>query len=98
MSKPKLYFQTKESEYCQSLESFKNEMKINDVKEMTVYEAVKDDSKDYFFCQAVGEVTENNGICGRDCTDYEPRNGKSGICNHKSCCYFPTNKTLTIKL
>jgi hypothetical protein len=98
MAKVKLYFKDKDSEYCQSLDSFKDEMRLNGIQEMTVIEAVKDNSKDYFYCQSAGEVTENDGICGKGCCDYEPRNGKNGICNHKSPCYFPDGKAITIKL
>lgn len=49
----------------------------------------------YFYCSEYDEVGEV-GNCGKRCDEYEPRNGKSGICKHHRPVYDDTGNTLTI--
>ncbi len=93
-----LYFYDNESVFCTDIEGIYDEMSLNNVTSKTVFKAIKDDSKDYFWCKAIGEVGEN-GECGKSCVHYEPRNKKSGICTHKGTCYFhgdPVEVTLPL--
>ena len=65
-------------------------MKDEDITEMKVFEAVPDNSKENFFCKAAGYCflsPPKGERCGRDCEDYEPKNGKSGMCKYKRKCY-----------
>jgi len=89
--KAKNYFKDIDSEYCFPKQYWLDCMKENDLKEMTVIEAVPIRDSDYFFCRAVDEMGEK-GSCGKICPDYEPRNGKSGICKHKGFVYEPTDE------
>lgn len=79
--KNKLYFLTKDTEYCQNIKSIFEEMIAQGLKETEVYEAIKTKDNNYFFCNEFGEVGEK-GICGKGCISYNPRNGKSGCCKH----------------
>lgn len=98
----KLYFKDEETpERCYTKEHFLQEMKEQGIAEMKVIEAVRDKSKDYFWCAAVDDSVLTSDLpCGKDCPDYEPRNKKSGICKYKKSCYVPDGpeKTLKIKI
>ncbi len=95
----KLYFETVDGEFCYDLGTIKDRMRIDEIKEKTVFLAKKDDSikNDYFWCRAVGEVGEK-GHCGKDCSDYEPRNGKSGCCKYFASTYYASEEIKIIKL
>lgn len=93
----KYYFETKESETCYDLESIKDMMRADGITERTVFEAIKDNVGGYFWCKAIGEVGEK-GQCGKQCSDYEPRNGKSGCCKYFGSLYTATDKTLTVNI
>lgn len=96
----KHYFNIDEDdqEMCYPLKYWKAHIKDNDIKEMVITEAkrVKLGQSDYFFCKAVFEIGEK-GDCGKQCEDYRPRNGKSGICKHFQNVYDPTDIKTTIK-
>lgn len=82
----KYYFRDEDEEYCYSLNKFDEGTKLR--------LAVPDKSKDHFYCRAIGEVcmTEDNP-CGKQCEDYEPKNGTSGMCKHKTFCHTGSNET-----
>jgi hypothetical protein len=94
--KNKLYFLTKDTEYCQNIESIFDEMIAQGLTEMEVYEAEKTKDNNYFFCNEFGEVAEK-GMCGKGCTSYNPRNGKSGACRYLGNLYALGN-LVTIKI
>lgn len=80
---------------CRSKEWILNEMKERGLCEIEVYEAKRELGTTYFFCKAVGLVSEHgDGFddCGKSCDLYEPRNGKSGCCKHRGFCYEPGTK------
>lgn len=94
----KLYFKDGADEFCHDEEYFLDEMACEGIDEMIVFEADKMMHSDMFFCKkyrCVGEV----GNCGKECSDYNPRNDKSGCCKHRGFCYENTgiSKTLTLK-
>jgi hypothetical protein len=80
----KYYFLNEDSE-CHSIEWFKEYMLEYNLDKLEVFRAVKDPCKDYFFCQKYGELGDT-GNCGKECKNYEPRNGKSGCCKHHTHC------------
>jgi hypothetical protein len=95
----KKYFVNEDSELCYPLKHFKDEMKENGIDKMTVIEAKIVRGGEYFFCIEYQTCGEKNGTCNKlECSDYSPRNGKSGICKHTGYMYECTDTTKTIKL
>lgn len=95
MKRPKYYFRNIEDERCYQKEYHLSDAKDEGLTEIEVFEAEPDHSKDHFWCQAIDEACEKeDGTCGMDCEDYEPRNGKSGICKYKSHCFTPGKKVI----
>lgn len=92
----KFYFTGNDSELCWELKFLLSQAKENGLSEIELIEAIPDKSKDYFFCKWIGDVSES-GSCGYKCDGYEPRNGKSGICKHKTFCYEKGGK-VTFKI
>jgi hypothetical protein len=74
-------------------------MKFNGISSMTVFLAKRETNVDYFFCNHFGEIAEKvNGVCGKHCKSYQPRNKKSGVCKHNGYTYEQTDQKLTINL
>ena len=101
MANKKMYFCDEiDEERAYSIDYFIEEMKEQQLTELTVYEAVRETKTEYFYCKAVREVCSKppeGEPCGKECCDYIPRNGKSGICKHWGFCYTSgTAFTLTI--
>jgi len=82
------FINNSEDENCYQLSELVEYMTENDITEMKVWLAEKDSftNKHYFFCKAVGCFGEKGeGTCGKSCSEYFPRNGKSGICKNYKC-------------
>lgn len=94
----KYYFMNVDDEHCHTKKDILDMMKWDEVETKEVFEAVRETGTDYFYCKEHGEVGDiSEGDCGRSCSDYAPRNGKSGCCKHRGYCYTPGNKvTFTI--
>jgi len=93
------YFRSKDDGICYTKEYFIEEMAFDGLTEMEVYGAIPDDPGNFFFCiehQFCGE--KGDGLCGKDCKEYVPRNGIKGCCKHYSVrTYIHGNKVkLTI--
>ena len=81
-----LYFRNEDSEYCHKKDYFLSEMNPGDT--MTVFKAIPDKCKEYFWCGAVDEFCiQEEGSCGNDSDSYNPCNGKSGKCKFKTHLY-----------
>ena len=89
----KYFFQNEDDEHCFTKNHFIELMKETGEKEMNVFVAKPLTDDQYFFCKAVGECGER-GHCGKECDDYEPRNGKSGCCKHFGKLYEAMEKTV----
>ena len=76
----KLYFRSADSEFCYPLSYHIDEAKSGEIE---LYEANPDTSSGMFFCRAESVVCED-GTCGRECPDYDPRNKRSGMCRYRS--------------
>lgn len=88
----KTYFSDFEEDFARTKAYLLDEMKERELVEITVSEAERDLGSSYFYCWACGEVGEkgeSEPVCGKNCDDYEPRNGKSGCCKHRGFCYIP---------
>lgn len=77
----KLYFAHSDSEICYPLE-YHMESAPASAKEIELYQAVPEKISGMFWCRAVEAVVEH-GMCGKQCAEYAPKNGKSGMCRHR---------------
>lgn len=94
----KKYFEQVDGPLCYPLETIKNRMKVDDVKERKVYTAHPDYGSGFFWCKEYGESGESGySDCGKLCPSYKPRNGKNGRCAHSTHCYVP-GEEIIIKL
>lgn len=75
-----MYFLEKESELCHSLDTIKDMIRREGLKEKDVFTAVQERNTGMFWCLFFGEIGFSNESCGKQCKEYRPRNGKSGIC------------------
>ena len=93
MKLQKYYFPEFEEDTAYSKDYIIEEMKEMGLTECKVAIGEKDNTKDYFWCRAFMEVCDNflsrDESCGRECGQYNPKNGKSGCCRHKGYCLIP---------
>lgn len=86
MAKRDYYFRSIEEddgEFCYTLEHWKEYADEDGETKLTLYAAVREVGADGFYCRAHGECyLKDDGGCGKFCNEYEPRNGKNGICKH----------------
>ena len=87
----KIFFETVDSELCYPLSFFESKFE----RPFTVFNAIPEKVNGVFFCKAVLLPSED-GQCGKDCADYSPKNGKSGMCKHKGRLFEP-GKEVTFK-
>lgn len=87
----KKYFKTEDSELCYPLEYHLLEAKDQGLDEIELFEAVTEKIDGFFWCNKYLSVGEK-GNCGKICAEYDPRNGKSGICKHNSIFHEPNLK------
>ena len=82
MNKPTYYFRAPDEVHCYPLAVLLQEAKQQGLNKITLYPAHPITISGFFYCQAVEQVTED-GTCGKQCSDYTPKNKKSGICKYK---------------
>ncbi len=83
------------SELCYDLDSIKDMIESDGLKEAKVFEAERITSEGMAWCTELGEVLDKSyGGCGKQCKHYKPRNGKSGICSHQGYCYTEGKEVL----
>jgi hypothetical protein len=93
----KLYFESKDSEYCVTYNDLQDIMLENNLTEIKVLRAKIDLHTDHFWCAEFGTVGEVGEGCGSDCKEYKPRNGKNGRCRFSKNCYMPAEE-VAVKL
>lgn len=95
----KLYFQENDDGRCHPLSYFKWLLKYEDLDELTIYEAQRQDVVGFFWCKGYQtDMDKSESECGKGCEKYSPRNGKSGCCRHYSLKFYePSGKTQTIR-
>lgn len=91
--KTKSYFRTEDDERCYPLDYHLTDAKDEGLTEIELFESIPIRVDGMFWCKAVDEYGED-GICGRQCEQYEPKNGKSGMCRHKGHFYEHGNKVM----
>lgn len=95
--KSPLYFR-RWAERAYPIEKHIADMKAEGVTEREFFQAVPDRNTGYFYCTKYDELG-SVGTCGKTCDNYDPRNGKSGICSyHRSPVSPDVRKRKTIKL
>jgi hypothetical protein len=94
----KLYFSELDDERCYTISAIKEQMAENGINELKVYEAKRVIGEDYFYCTEFQDIGEVGQDCGRFCSKYSPRNGKSGRCKYSGHCYEATGNIRIIKL
>ena len=79
--KDKFYFEIGGSECCEPLQSFIDRID-DEEKEIHLYLAKRAYGSEFMWCVKEGEIIEQGDFaCGKhNCTNYEPRNKKSGRC------------------
>ena len=87
--KHQFYFEDSHDENCYSLDYF-IEKAEEEIKELILYPAIPERISGTFWCKMhafCGDDTTDT--CGKQCKEYDPRNGKSGCCkNHSSWLYY----------
>ena len=93
------YFEHEDSDFCYTEQYFLDMMRDDGTTEMEVFLAQRETGTSYFWCKEHGVACEKDSdTCGvNNCEQYEPRNGKNGICKHNGYCYTPIKK-VTLKL
>ena len=92
--KAKFYFTELDETRCFTLVNIIQDMLEQGSDKLKVWEAIRETGSDYFYCKAfetVGMKGEHYDKCGKECDQYIPRNGKSGLCKFKSHCYEKGN-------
>jgi len=101
MTKKKFYFaEGREEENCFTMDFWKDYMRDEEIREMTLLRTETEKVDGYFWCKKDQEMYEKEiGACGLDwCRNYNPRNGRSGICKHsRNTFYTPTDKKIVLK-
>jgi hypothetical protein len=84
--------------YCYHLEYYKDEMKQNNIHELELFEAKRVIGSDYFYCKFLCEIgCKFDSGCGKECINYIPRNGISGVCRYTGYIYECTDKKIILK-
>ena len=88
------YFLTPDASFCYDKKYFQDQMKEQGWNELKVIEAIQEKRTGFFYCKYFGEIGEVGEGCGKICTAYNPRNGKSGRCKHSSIPYSPGKEVI----
>lgn len=96
--KTKSYFKHEDSEIAYDKSYFLQEMKDEDLTEMTVLEALptKEFDSEFIWCMAVDAVGDKSE-CNKSCDLYKPKNGKNGRCEDRGR-FMEYGKEVILKL
>ena len=96
MRRYRLFFETLESELCNTREIFALDMEEGEERE--VYGAKIDRECGHLWCSEFGITLEMGDTgCDRICQFYKPRNGKGGCCTNLGYCYTATEDKFTLR-
>lgn len=88
----KLYFKSIDDTHCYSLEDHLLEAAEEELKEVTLVEAIPDDGTEgYVWCTHHGEVTEKNECKKAFCPKYESKSGR-GVCSNRGKLFLHGNE------
>ncbi len=97
MKAEKYYFEFDDSEICCTKEYFDDIMEQNGLKDIEVYEALPEKICGMFWCKVqhfCGDDSKDS--CGKQCTDYAPRNKRSGCCKYYTTQLYIKGNKLTL--
>ncbi len=87
MKTKKLYFKSIDDTFCTSLEKHIEEAKLEELKTITLVEAIPDFSNsEYIWCGHQGEIGEREECKKSICEFYSSKSGR-GICEHRGKLY-----------
>ena len=89
---PKFYFSELNEEKCYTRKSMLDWMEGEGMVELKVYPAIMMTGENFFYCTVHEFCGESGEGCGKECEEYEPRNGKNGRCRYSNNCYEPDHK------
>lgn len=96
--KNELYFKDEESEICYGRKHWENIMEQQDVTELELREAIKSDIPGVFWCKKQEFSSDKSEFhCGKQCSDYVPKNGVSGCCVHYSTVLYECGEKIILK-
>lgn len=88
----KLYFATPDSEICYPAKDLIEEGFTE------AYEAIPEQIQGFAWCRAAyAVINESDSPCGRDCPEYAPKNGRSGMCRWKSNKLYELGELVKLK-
>ena len=93
----KLFFRADEEEHCFKLSDLIDIMKSEGLSEMKIYEAVKEKGTGFFYCKFFSECGEI-GECGKQCSEYKPKNNRAGICKYYGYTYYANKEFILTNL
>ncbi len=93
----KFYYRSEFDEMCYTLDYHLSDAKDEGLTEIELFEAIPETVGGMFWCRAVQECTEE-GYCGKECEEYEPKNGKSGMCRHKSKTFYGRGQKVAFRV
>jgi hypothetical protein len=98
MSRNQLYICDSLSDHVVTKDHIYELMEEEEVEQVSAYIAIRLSMKWHFHCNWSDEPSySDEGICGKHCEGYKPRNGKTGLCLHKRHSFQP-GRELTITL
>jgi len=92
----KFYFREDDDERCYLKKDIIEDMKENGPDTLKLFEAKRVIGDTFFWCTINQEIGEVGQGCGKQCSQYRPRNGKNGRCKFSGHCYEPTDISITI--
>ena len=96
MGKYRYYFEVGNWENCFDLDYYKDRI-IDGEKSIDLVGAVIDYGGDSLWCVTQGEMIERgDNDCGKMCSFYQPRNGKSGMCKEARNGYTYNGESFTL--
>ena len=73
-------------------------MKESELTEIEIFPAKIVIGESYAYCSEWGEIIDTEDkSCGKQCSEYSPRNGKSGRCRHSKNCYEPSDEPIILR-
>jgi hypothetical protein len=91
----KYYFESELHEFCSPLSYFLDKAKENGDATVELFEAVPCRVPIIGWCNEYETIVESED-CGKTCEQYSPKNGKSGMCKHKSLTLFECGKKVKV--
>jgi len=99
------FYRTESGEKYYTLNKHVDDMREHELDELTLHEAEREIDGQYMWCSLHNGEIERKRYnhyadtgCGKDCEDYKPRNGRSGICHHLTHCSEETGRIFRLTI